>query len=341
MNRSKIIDIMKAIGIILVVVGHCTNIFFLYKFIYLFHLALFFVISGYLYDDKYSNKPWDYIGKILKKYLKSYFIYNTILILGRNLFIQIGILDNMLPRYGFNEILCSFLNTFMFISNEPFSAAMWFFPILALGLIMFNFITSYSSKFNNNKFKELLRFSLIALLTIIGIYLNKNNLNIGLHFQTSFAIMPFIYLGQIIKKYAKKHIKPSILLAIPLLIIIVIITYKTPGQVKLSENNLWNPYLFYTLASLMIYIIYTISFYINKYISLFTKILSFIGKNTIIIMCFHILFFKLFDYFYIKLVKHEYTKLGMFTCSYKNLWIIYSIVGVFGPLCIQYITKKV
>ena len=341
MNRSNKIDIMKAIGIILVVIGHCTNIIFLHRFIYLFHLALFFVISGYLYNEKYADNPWNYIGKILKSYIPLYFIYNTIFVLGHNLFIQIGILDNSLPIYGYPETVCSLLNSFLFISNEPFSAAMWFIPVLIVSLIIFNFITNYSSKTKILQRKELLRFSLVFLITIIGIYLNYKNLNIGLHYQTSFAIMPFIYLGHCIKLYGSKILKSNIKLAALLIILIIIIIYKIPGQVELSQNCLWKPHLFYILSPLMIYVIFTISTYINKHNHILTNLLSYIGKNTISIMCLHILFFKLFDFVYINLITHEYDKIGMFTCSYQDIWIIYSIIGITGPLLTNYIAQKI
>ena len=57
-KRNLVVDIMRAVGIILVVLGHSeiSNSFAI-RFIYLFHLPLFFVLSGYLYNDKGGEKP--------------------------------------------------------------------------------------------------------------------------------------------------------------------------------------------------------------------------------------------------------------------------------------------
>ena len=49
-SRSPYWDIVKGIGIIAIVLGH--SCYFAVGFVYLFHLALFFFVSGYLYSEK-------------------------------------------------------------------------------------------------------------------------------------------------------------------------------------------------------------------------------------------------------------------------------------------------
>lgn len=52
-ERETYIDIAKGIGIILVVIGHLHGInHIIHDFFYLFHMPLFFIISGYLYNHK-------------------------------------------------------------------------------------------------------------------------------------------------------------------------------------------------------------------------------------------------------------------------------------------------
>ena len=57
-KRIEWIDIAKGIGIILVVIGHISQIKVLNDIIYSFHMPLFFIISWYLYKRKF------YKGKI-------------------------------------------------------------------------------------------------------------------------------------------------------------------------------------------------------------------------------------------------------------------------------------
>ena len=56
-NDRMFWNIVKAIGIISIVIGHsCEH---LVKFVYFYHLAIFFFIGGALYDEsKYGNNPY-------------------------------------------------------------------------------------------------------------------------------------------------------------------------------------------------------------------------------------------------------------------------------------------
>ena len=78
------IDIAKFIGIFLVVFGHVMQTFnlgtisffkHLWQFIYLFHMPLFFIITGYLYKSKSKS---DNYKKILWGLLIPYLIYQFV-----------------------------------------------------------------------------------------------------------------------------------------------------------------------------------------------------------------------------------------------------------------------
>ena len=51
-DRDLTIDLCRAIGIVLVAVGHSGCPDFLDRYIYMFHMALFFFLSGYCYKDR-------------------------------------------------------------------------------------------------------------------------------------------------------------------------------------------------------------------------------------------------------------------------------------------------
>jgi len=55
-KRFEILDIAKGIGIFLVVFAHVNYTPFLLAYIYSFHMPIFFVFSGMLFNrDKYDN----------------------------------------------------------------------------------------------------------------------------------------------------------------------------------------------------------------------------------------------------------------------------------------------
>lgn len=49
-HQSEIFSIVKGIGIILMVIGHASSPF--HDFIYLFHMPLFFMISGFFFNPE-------------------------------------------------------------------------------------------------------------------------------------------------------------------------------------------------------------------------------------------------------------------------------------------------
>ena len=76
-QRNQIVDLMKGLAILLMLVGH-TGIStdgFLYKFIYSFHMPLFFIIAGYYAKSieetkrSYSQTLWKDVKRLLVPYL--------------------------------------------------------------------------------------------------------------------------------------------------------------------------------------------------------------------------------------------------------------------------------
>ena len=53
-DRDIIIDILKGIGMLLVIIGHSGCIWPFYLAIYAFHMPLFFIVSGLFFSTKIS-----------------------------------------------------------------------------------------------------------------------------------------------------------------------------------------------------------------------------------------------------------------------------------------------
>lgn len=205
-KRDVKLDVLKCFGIIAVVCGHClSSIHVISKFIYLINLPIFFLVAGYLYKDKSiqeSNDIWSFFGKKLKRFWIYYFLYNSFLVLFHNIFIDLGIISELYHKYYLKDMVFGIMNSALFISNEPFSAAMWFIPVMIITMVLFNVINYHASKY---KKKEIVRFLLVLASMIIGLYLTKNNMNIGLHYQTCFVVMPFVYVGFLFKSCVKHN----------------------------------------------------------------------------------------------------------------------------------------
>ena len=70
-KRIQYLDIAKAIGIILVIIGHISQNEIITSVIYSFHMPLFFILSGYLYHKGNTKNK-------IKKILIPYFLFSII-----------------------------------------------------------------------------------------------------------------------------------------------------------------------------------------------------------------------------------------------------------------------
>lgn len=80
-KRIESIDVCKAIGIILVVLGHTNNIpYNLYIAIFSFHMPFFFILSGYVYSREKNEAIsfGKYAAKKFRQYMVPYFVFGFI-----------------------------------------------------------------------------------------------------------------------------------------------------------------------------------------------------------------------------------------------------------------------
>lgn len=120
-QRIQYIDIAKGIGILLVVIGHCINsLSFLGKWIWSFHMPLFFVISGLCFNP---SKNTLFVPFFLKK--------------TRTLLLPLVIFSILMVAIK-SVIFPSEFNFATLKMNFP-DAAYWFIFVLFLSEILFFF----------------------------------------------------------------------------------------------------------------------------------------------------------------------------------------------------------
>ncbi len=93
MERDQYWDIVKGLGIIAVVVGHTGSP--LMPYVYMYHLALFFFVAGFLYKEKYSVDPFFYIGTRLKRLWWPLVKYGVVFVLLHNFLFKINVYSNV------------------------------------------------------------------------------------------------------------------------------------------------------------------------------------------------------------------------------------------------------
>lgn len=280
-SRIIWIDWMKFIGIALVVMGHLsfTNIF-INQFIYSFHMPLFFIIAGFLFN--YTD---NYLIKNIKNLILPYLIYCCINYAWWFIFSYIR--HPEIYEHSFeNAVIKPVLGILIAVDYKtpisfPIPGALWFL------IAMFWVRTFYSlivDKFG--EYKSIV-ISIILCLMLMAIYLlKKNNLDLLFSLDSSILAFPFFIFGIILKKNIIFDCNKIIILIV--LIISIITTYfltTINGAVDMNTFNFGkNIFLYFLNGIIGCVIIFAIAYLLKNIVNKFVVEISF---GTIIIIGLH------------------------------------------------------
>lgn len=257
------LDYLKGIGIILVILGHSFSFtrfellnkekyfiyYYIFKFIYSFHMPLFFIVAGFLSNREYEIKAF-YISKI-KRLLIPYIFINIIDYIPRHLF------------SGFVNNSSNSLVRVIFYSG----VTTWFIYTLFMIFLIFPILDKFI--FRKDKYRLFLYF----LLGINMFNLEIFNVNIFTLNRIVFYLTYF-YFGYVLKNYYEKFQENKYFNNN--FIFIILIIFSICFLYKYSENNITKviyPFIGFTLFL-------KFSLYLKNCRKV--KFLEFCGKNSLI-----------------------------------------------------------
>ncbi len=342
-NRIEYLDIAKALGIIFVVIGHSGMV--IGKFIYLFHMPLFFLISGYFYKDKYSYSFLDFLIKRIKSLYIPFLQFELVFLLLHNIFFSLNIYSGnpntnaIQGLYSANDYLKNAFSILFFNGTELLLAPLWFLTVLFIVNIMFWLISKIALTYGEGckLILTLLCFCFGNFFTKIKFGIINSIVFVPEAINVSMVAVFIFYLGYLYRQYEHKvDFNSKQLLLISVLILLLLREY---GEMDMRRNFYPDPAFMLTGTILGTYL----TFYISKHISnrRIIYILSYVGKNTIPIMALHILSFKLVTLIQIAFLGLPYYMLGNFPIIQKSWWgILYSVVGIGIPILLVYVKEK-
>ena len=355
--RNNTISICKAIGIILMVIGHAGSPSFVGRFIYAFHMPLFFIASGYFFSTKNLDNKISFIKKRFKGLYIPFVKWGFIFLLLHNLLFKANILNTKFggtTLYSYKVILDKAFHILTTMgSYEPaILGTFWFLRSLFVASIVFCLLFYTIDKlFHLKHINTALIICFMAFVT--GFVMSYMRVN-----------LPYIPQGGIREIYGLFYIgvgflfrnsrmdgklKYDNLILIFSFIIVCLISYFNPTS--LSTNPKLKLYLGTFIPAIVGWIMtYKFSSWFDNVISeniIFVYIkkgLLYLGDNTMPIIVFHFISFKIVSF--IKIAYYGYGPL-MIAChpviSYHNevFWIYYSIVGLVIPLLLNYLFLKI
>lgn len=350
-QREIFWDIVKGIGILSIVIGHVSPYIILNRFVYTFHLVIFYFVSSYFYfkgteDNDLGNR----FLKKLKKTWKKYVIYSIFIIIFHNFFLSLNFYSNMY-YYNIGDCVVRIIFAMMFENFERFAGAMWFVPTLLFSCGISGVIVSYSKKITellkeNYIFKNFLIIVFSIFLGIIGVFLYNNKTGLRMNIQASFLVIPICILAYFYRYFESRMIKNlnkkviiyiSFIICIISVIFIYVTVLKNGLSIELSRFEIINGYAFYIVSVVGICFCLSLAKIVER-IPQINKIFAILGENSFDIMALHFFCIKVVDIIYCKTNNITDSKIiSRFVCSYpQKLFIVYVLAGTVVPIIISY-----
>lgn len=344
-------------AIILMVAGHTYNHFY-HNFIYLFHVAVFYIISGYCFNDSYADNLKN-LFVLLKKRIKGlwlpYFSYNLLFLLLRNLLIKLGFLtlDSSYFNYepilndGFTQVLTfsgyikTIIKSIFFIHSQSLVGGLWFLGGLFYVTFFYSFIQWLLKKLHIEKYHIL--FS--VLLLFVGYFLKRfdllKGLSLGKQISLVFVTEILFTLGTYISKfsfyfgkrtdYIQENFNKKCFLFIFCIVFVALYEISKFETISIAAVSIINPFAFIALSILGFIFLYSFGKLING--TRFEKLFLWLGKNTIPILALHTVAFKLVTFLQMLVYSEQKVVVALYPVWKTSLgWgLLYTFVGVLIP----------
>lgn len=347
-NRDDRIDILKAIGIILMVCGHCGVPF--RSFIYLFHMAIFFIASGYCFNAHNSEDSPHVLKFILRKlkglwlpYVLSMIAYSIL----HNIFIWLNIYtDNtdvfqylnsrqitLTNAWTLAQIIENILKSLLLHGHTQMGSALWFVATLMEISVLYCVLNFVIRKCIGEKRIEVFQFLFSASFLGLGYFMATRNIECG-GWNRIFSFYTLFFIGVEIRRYSEKFLhKIAIYGKWIALCSFVILLLLQRNEVALDQNQYVNPGFLIIVSFLGWLLTFSVADIISKFKAI-KKPLVILGQNTMPVVILHFLSFKIVNLLGVLVLGlPKYCIAAFPVLVYDDiLWIVYAIVGVIVPV---------
>lgn len=331
-TRNLALDAIKGLCIILMVVGHSGAPYALEKMISSFHMPAFFIISGFLFKEKYMTEVLVFIKRKMKTIWWPYVFWTIIFLLLHNFFADLGLYDS---HYTPGETAARAVKGVTMRQTEQLLGGFWFLTALL-------FASTVSLLYY--KFCGLTRGSLLA--GIAGALAITECIKLNLipeiaYFNAiNFQATAFFMTGTLFMRENFHTISRRAPVVIAALLCITVGTFWLQRAMTNVTAATVVPY--YITATLITWGLIVVFWKLPSTTPM--RYLVKIGSRTLDILIFHFISFKLLTLVRIAIGESEFERLADFpVINFKGValdptdffWIGYSIIGLAIPLLLS------
>ncbi|MBE5745074.1 MAG: hypothetical protein E7355_02940 [Clostridiales bacterium] len=311
-ERNKKIDIIKGLAILLMVFGHAifgsvgAGYDYLYEWIYLFHMPVFFMASGFFWKDT-SVKNLKQLLVFIWKKTKSLYIPYVFLNLFFLFFDDVLVALNLCET-GINPLDLSVGNIIkillLYKGSVGFAGATWFLRALYIVLVAQGIWVFILNKIKAPKFISFIPFFGVVLFLLIIAFIQKDIPDVLFQILPAYIYFVFGILIKNVKKLTNLNVIYAVILSIISTGLLVAIVFLR------RRNAIISDILDVGINGILGWImLYSISVLIEKYSKIITRILCYLEKTTIYIVLWHFIAFKPVSLVYILIKRLPIEKL--------------------------------
>ena len=361
-RRDNVISVCKALGIILMVVGHSECPGALCAFIYEFHMPLFFITAGYFFSLRYLDDEAAFVKKRLKGLYVPFVKWSVVFLLLHNLMFDLGVMNEQYGNagggvthpYTWHQIQQNLWNilTAMGGYDQFLNGAFWFFRGLLVAsvgyLVVFKLYDLLARKVGRPEWRQVaIPLAVCATALALGAWKTAEGLKVTTLVQggtREITGLFFFGCGFLFRQLRHKY-KVEWWSTLAFACVTLAFSHYAPSG--MDWNAAFDKFAKLPLPAICGFLmVYNVSTWIDRRDGIVRRFLVFCGNNTLPVFVFHIISFKLVSLLKIwyygldprqigcHMVIHEHSKDDLF-------WILYTIAGVGIPIAWTYAARKI
>ena len=329
------VSFAKGIGIMLMVLGHTFFSDYGYTLIYMFHMPLFFFVSGYCFNNSHLGDFGNYAKKRIKKIYVPFVKYCLLFLVLHNVFFYLNIYNEV---YGFEGVASHLYDVsdylkksfYIFIclsGNEQLLGGYWFLHTMFFASFIFYGLLKLKMPVVGGLITLLLSVLMYFKgIPIVNIYCGAKEL-----LAVSCMMAGYLYKSYSIDEFVDKY-SAHVLFVCAMLLILGSVYWH--GEMLDLRWTLTIPYYISAIAGSII--VMKVSKYLVNKTHTLSNLISTIGNKTLEILTWHFLCFKLVSLIIIAYYDLPITHLAEFPVispyNTQGWWALYLVIGVAIPV---------
>lgn len=342
-RRDPVLDSMRGIGIVLMVLGHAG--FPGSGFIYLFHMALFFMLSGWFFSP-HTGENVHRLARFARRKVVTLWLpfvaANTVYTLLTNLFLKVNILtgdERILDLPGnivtapvtVKDIIGRTAHWCVFDGGTQLGGAMWFIQALFQISLLYAGVEFLLKKLLRGNDTLVPQGLLSGVLLWLGWQAQRAGWNVwGLGIVASCYWM--FYLGTVLHRVQRPHgpVRGALCCAGAFVVLLVL---GQLGSVGLADNSYTSP-IYLLVASIAGWMLVYEGAHLLARVPAVGNAFSALGRATMPIVILHFLAFKLVTWLGLLATGGESYLLAAFPIYFNGglWWVAYTAAGLALPL---------